>query len=88
MAEVIKAAIILDKSFFDELLNEQLDFRNMIEKSISIKNNLILNDPKEKNVRKYLNFGHTIGHGIEFSHQMLHGYAVGQGMVLESLYAV
>ena len=70
------------------MLNKQLNFRNIIEKSISIKNDFILKDPKEKNVRKFLNFGHTIGHGIEFSHQMWHGYAVGQGMVLESLYAV
>ena len=63
----------------------------MIYHSITIKNNIVLEDPKEKNVRKKLNFGHTLGHAIESYHlnndeisTLLHGEAVAIGMVLES----
>ena len=37
----------------------------------------------DNNIRKLLNFGHTIGHAIEFSEDILHGEAVAIGMVLE-----
>jgi len=67
------------------------NFDNIIEKSIRIKNKIEIEDPKEQNVRKSLNFGHTIGHAIEtFSLEhdnrkhLLHGEAIAVGMVCES----
>jgi 3-dehydroquinate synthase len=50
-----------------------------------------LQDPKEKNLRKILNFGHTIGHAIESfylesedKNNLTHGEAIAIGMVCES----
>ena len=63
----------------------------LIYNSIKIKNEIVNNDPKEKNLRKILNFGHTLGHAIEShflgkekSKKLLHGEAISVGMVLES----
>ncbi len=51
----------------------------------------MLEDPTEQNVRKILNFGHTLGHAIESSflanpdrQTLLHGEAIAIGMILES----
>jgi 3-dehydroquinate synthase len=56
-----------------------------------IKNNIVLQDPTEKGLRKALNFGHTLGHAIESyflenenKKTLLHGEAVAAGMILES----
>ena len=50
-----------------------------------------MQDPTEKNIRKSLNFGHTLGHAIESyflenenKTTLLHGEAIAVGMVLES----
>ncbi len=51
-------------------------------------------DPKEKNIRKILNFGHTLGHALETwslkndEEALLHGEAVAIGMILESYLSV
>lgn len=48
-------------------------------------------DEKEKDIRAFLNFGHTLGHAIEASQNykgMLHGEAVGIGMVFASAISV
>ena len=59
--------------------------------SISIKKRIVLNDYKEKNLRKILNFGHTFGHAIEsyflehkHKKRLLHGEAISIGMILEA----
>jgi 3-dehydroquinate synthase len=50
-----------------------------------------MQDPTEKNIRKALNFGHTLGHAIESyflenenKTTLLHGEAIAIGMILES----
>jgi 3-dehydroquinate synthase len=55
---------------------------------VEIKNHFVMEDPYEKNLRKTLNFGHTIGHAFEslaFSKKqsLLHGEAVANGMICE-----
>jgi 3-dehydroquinate synthase len=62
----------------------------LIHRSIEIKNEVVLQDPKEKNFRKILNFGHTIGHAVESyflesEHKtvLTHGEAIAIGMVCE-----
>jgi 3-dehydroquinate synthase len=45
-------------------LKNQLLIKSFI-RSIEIKNEIVLKDPKEKGLRKVLNFGHTLGHAIE-----------------------
>lgn len=94
-AEIIKHALIFDANYWQQLLSfdflESDSLDSLIIKSISIKNKIVLDDPKEKNIRKFLNFGHTIGHAIEtFSLEsgsqkhLLHGEAVAIGLICES----
>ena len=63
----------------------------MIYDSIQIKVKIVKEDPNEKDKRKILNFGHTLGHALEsffLEHQtknnILHGEAIAAGMILES----
>jgi len=91
-AEVVKHALIADKKYWaaiqDAYTNE--DWEKIILRSVEIKNAIVKKDPKEKGIRKALNFGHTIGHAIEsYSLEgggihLLHGEAIGIGMVCES----
>ena len=65
-----------------ELLNE------MIGRSVEVKEYFVVKDPTEKNIRKALNLGYTVGHAFESLalHQgrpMLHGYAVAYGLIVE-----
>lgn len=92
LAELIKHAIIADKKLFEELkanplsiLNKK-DLQDMIYKSCDIKRKIVEQDPEEKNIRKLLNFGHTVGHALEAAsdYQIRHGEAVALGMIIES----
>lgn len=93
-AEVVKHALIADRKFWKVVQNANIqdedDVLDMIETSIAIKNKIVKEDPREQNIRKTLNFGHTIGHAIEtFSlesnkRSLLHGEAIAAGMVCEA----
>ena len=51
---------------------------------MNIKKNVVEQDEKESGLRKILNFGHTIGHGIESSEgmsELYHGECVALGMI-------
>lgn len=86
LVESIKMAATFDKEFFD-YLNTKLDVienaEEIIFKSLMLKKVVVEQDEKEKNIRKVLNFGHTIGHAIEetMNLQLLHGECVGIGML-------
>lgn len=94
-AEMLKAGLIADKELWTQLKSFDLgrksedDLAIMLWMSVKIKKRIIDEDPNEFGVRKALNFGHTIGHALE-SHclnekkQILHGYAVAFGMVIEA----
>ncbi|MGN0028884.1 MAG: 3-dehydroquinate synthase family protein [Marinilabiliaceae bacterium] len=93
-AEMIKHALIHDEGELDSLTGFDFDhadyavLHGMVERSIMIKDFFVKADPKEKGLRKALNFGHTFGHAFEtFSmrhgHPILHGYAVAYGMACE-----
>lgn len=91
-AEVIKHALISDKTYWQYLLQTNLqkaDWKEIISKSVRIKNQIVENDPLEKSHRKQLNFGHTIGHAIESYYlncekEILHGQAIALGMIIEA----
>lgn len=94
LAEMLKHGLICDKSYFDKLTDLSRltlnDLDELIHESILIKKNIVTKDPFERNERKHLNFGHTLGHAIEsyfLSHQekeaLLHGEAIAIGMILE-----
>lgn len=90
-AEIIKYGLTYDVSLYDNIKNtENLDITELIHRSIEIKNEVVLQDPKEQNLRKILNFGHTIGHAIESyfleskdKENLTHGEAIAIGMVAE-----
>ena len=83
MAEVIKMAACLDKDFFEYL--EQADFNDnidiIIKRAVENKIKIVSRDEKESGLRKVLNFGHTIGHGIEVTTEFNHGESVALGML-------
>lgn len=91
---MIKHSLIQSPSYYEDLLNLDwpVDVGNMdswIRRSIRTKQEIVEADFKEKNVRKSLNFGHTIGHAIEsyslrYSCDLLHGECVALGMIAEA----
>ncbi|NVJ89533.1 MAG: 3-dehydroquinate synthase [Flavobacteriaceae bacterium] len=91
-AEIIKYGLTYDKSLFDEIsTNNYKNINTLIYRSIEIKNEVVLMDPKENYLRKVLNFGHTLGHAIESYFlestkvkSLTHGEAIAIGMVCES----
>ena len=99
LAEMIKHGLIYDKAYwelFQDLSQLDSDYLAvLLERSIEIKNSIVIQDPTEKGLRKALNFGHTLGHAIEsyfLENQtktpMLHGEAVAIGMQLEAYLSV
>jgi 3-dehydroquinate synthase len=64
-------------------------WKALIAESIEIKTAVVTKDPREENLRKTLNFGHTFGHAIETyflndtnKQPLLHGEAVAAGMII------
>lgn len=92
LAEIIKTASILDRKLFDvlekdrEKILEKEDLLPIIKKSIELKKKVVVVDAKERGLRQILNFGHTLGHGIEAAAEgkLKHGFAVSIGMVAEN----
>jgi len=95
LAEVIKHGVIADSSVIDQvetimpaLLAARASgaaLEAMIERSVRIKADVVAADERELGLRKVLNFGHTIGHGVEAAsdYALLHGEAIAIGMVAE-----
>lgn len=94
-AEIVKHAFIQDKEYYNYLydnaeaaINRDYDvITNIIYRSCLIKKAVVEEDPTEKGIRAFLNFGHTVGHAIEkyMDFKLLHGECVSLGCVV-SLY--
>ena len=83
MAEIIKSGMIADAQLFEMTENyEGSSLDEMLKRSLMVKKRVVEEDEREGGLRKILNFGHTIGHGIESVTGMLHGHAVALGMML------
>ena len=86
LAEAVKMSLTSDGELF-ELFETQNIFENIDEilfKAIEIKRKVVEQDVKEAGLRMILNFGHTIGHGIESEeglHGLYHGECVALGMI-------
>lgn len=83
LAEALKMATTSDKELFamfesGEFLN---DIEEVILRSLLIKKGIVERDVHESGERKILNFGHTVGHAIESSSDLLHGECVALGML-------
>lgn len=92
-AEMLKHGLIYDEAYWNMLsetpVTASQDLAPLIRKSVDIKNQIVQQDPQEKNLRKILNYGHTLGHAIESHflstpHSLLHGEAVAIGLILAS----
>ncbi|MGP0223101.1 MULTISPECIES: 3-dehydroquinate synthase [unclassified Paenarthrobacter] len=91
MAEVIKCGFIADPAILD-LIEKNTDavtdpgsavVRELIERAISVKANVVSQDLKESGLREILNYGHTLGHAIELveRYSWRHGAAISVGMM-------
>lgn len=91
LAEVIKYGVIRDAEFFNYLREKRENILELntdeLEKTIynccRIKADVVSEDEREGDVRRILNYGHTIGHAVEAASDfgIIHGLAVSMGMV-------
>lgn len=88
-AEMIKHSLIADASLWEAYNDlEEINAATIvpfIKRNIQIKNHIVFEDPFEENIRKQLNFGHTLGHALESywlekQTPLSHGYCVALGM--------
>ena len=95
MAEMFKHGLIFNRSYWNLFKNitdiSVEGVSPLIWESVDIKNKIVTQDPREENIRKTLNFGHTLGHALEsyfLNHQskstLLHGEAIAAGMLMEA----
>lgn len=91
-AEVIKHCLIADRPMWDELRKKDLqqqDWETLLAHSVDFKRGVVATDPKEKGLRKILNFGHSVGHAVESyflesGNRIFHGEAIAVGMIAEA----
>lgn len=86
LAEAVKMSLTSDKALFEMFENENIlkNIDTILFKAIEIKRQVVEHDVKEAGLRMILNFGHTIGHGIESEeglHGLYHGECVALGMI-------
>lgn len=87
-AEIIKHACIRDRNMFLQLekstpgdfQKNQTLLDKLIQKNVLLKMKIVLHDEREQHERKWLNFGHTLGHAIELDKKLSHGEAISIGM--------
>ena len=98
-AEMLKHALLADEEHVAEAMQVDFagvaeeDFLKLIRKSVAVKAAIVQSDPREKGLRKALNFGHTVGHAIESvairrGLDIFHGDAVAYGMIAELFLSV
>ena len=86
LAEAVKMALTFDGELFSlfETADPTAHIDTIIARSLAIKAAVVKADEKEAGLRRVLNFGHTIGHGIESAgglHDLYHGECVALGML-------
>lgn len=98
LAEIIKYGVIVDETLFKTIENQiskvfardPKSLISIIKRCCEIKGSIVERDERESNLRKILNFGHTVGHAIEkiYNYEMTHGEAISIGMIIEGRIAV
>ena len=90
--EAIKYGIICDRPLFDQfaasrellLRRDPTAVERLVARCAAIKGDVVSRDEKEGDLRRVLNLGHTVGHGLEAAagfRRLKHGEAVGLGMI-------
>ncbi len=83
LAEALKTGLVGDRDLF-ELLEEQGEdapLEEVVTRSAAVKVRVVGEDERESGLRAILNFGHTIGHAVEYASPLSHGESVAVGMV-------
>lgn len=95
-AEVVKIALIADAEFWNDIKQSDTTAHfyseELITHAIELKNAIVKKDLHENDLRKSLNFGHSVGHALESAllkqkKDILHGEAVAFGIIIESIIA-
>jgi 3-dehydroquinate synthase len=85
MYEALKGGVIGDPSLFEMLEKRRdVDLDRVVRKAVKVKADIVSADEKEADLRRLLNYGHTIAHGIEAALQyqnLTHGEAVAWGII-------
>jgi 3-dehydroquinate synthase len=90
--EALKYGVIQDADLFADFERSTLTFlkrdpealERLVARCAAIKADVVMKDEKESDLRRILNFGHTVGHGLEAAARyqgIKHGEAVGYGMI-------
>ncbi len=82
-AEALKAGLVGDPGLVAlyEREGAAADLAEVVRRAVAVKAAIVGRDPLEHGERAHLNYGHTIGHGIEVAGGLSHGEAVAVGMV-------
>lgn len=90
-AEIVKCGFIAEPEILDIIERDveaatdegSDEFARLVELSIGVKARIVGDDFREAGEREFLNYGHTLGHAIEFAerYRWRHGAAVSIGMV-------
>ncbi|MBO7196675.1 MAG: 3-dehydroquinate synthase [Clostridia bacterium] len=86
LAEAIKMSLTSDAELFELISNDDVkeNIEEIIYRSLMIKKQVVEADEREGGIRRILNFGHTLGHGIEAAEEintLYHGECVAIGMI-------
>lgn len=86
LAEAVKMGLTSDAELFGifEKGGAYANIDEIIERSLMVKKSVVEQDEKETGLRRILNFGHTVGHGIESENELsglYHGECVALGML-------
>ena len=91
LAEAVKAGLIADADLFSmfetdassllDIANASTVYEHIISSALLVKKEVVEQDEREGGIRKILNFGHTVGHGIESVTGLYHGECVALGMI-------
>lgn len=92
-AEIVKHACIKDVAMFKELESNSVEgyqkkkplLGGLIQRNAILKTKIVQRDEFERNERRLLNFGHTLGHALENQYELSHGQAISIGMTYASV---
>jgi 3-dehydroquinate synthase len=98
LVESVKHGLIADEEYFefleshlDAILDRDMNILETVARyNCTIKGHVVAEDPLEKNKRRILNYGHTVGHAVEAAsdYALLHGEAIAVGIIAAGLIEV
>lgn len=88
-AEAVKAGLVGDAHILELYERHGLaaPLADIVDRAVAVKARIVSADFREAGQRAWLNYGHTVGHGIEMAAGLSHGHAVAVGMVAEGAVA-